>query len=168
MSTLGPSSVTVSWNGRPRPIVFAAMILEDQVSETELPEDPPMREARQNVFLGARVCGFGRNAPTRHRIKDLSTHGARIDGAGALRAGATILISVGALEEIGATVVWVKDGAAGLRFAEPIDPAAARSRTIISDGASPAPGGVARRRDDSQSRPIGAGWATGLNSPYRP
>ena len=62
------------------------------------------REPRQNVFLGARIAGFGGGQPTQHRVRDLSSRGARVDRAGALKAGATVLVSVGMLEEIGATV----------------------------------------------------------------
>ena len=60
-----------------------------------------------------------------------------------------------------ATVIWMRDDAAGLKFAEPIDPDAARSRTIVSAGrAAPA---VAALRVPTPT----AGWVGGLSSPYR-
>ncbi len=95
------------------------------------PDDQAPRDPRQHVFLGAEISGFDRGSPTKHRIKDLSVTGARVDRAGKLVPGSTVLVSVGVLEAIGATVIWVKDDIAGLRFAEPIDPAAARSKTIM-------------------------------------
>ncbi|HEV7289244.1 PilZ domain-containing protein [Sphingomonas sp.] len=114
---------------------------------------------RQQVLLGAEICGFGGGAPTKHRIKDLSAGGARIDRAGTLRAGATVLVSVGVLKAVGATVVWVKDDLAGLRFAEAIDPDAARSKAIIAP-AKPRPTPLLNRGATS-------GWMKDLDSPYR-
>ena len=76
-----------------------------------------------------------------------------------LRPGATVLVSVGVLKAIGATVVWVKDDLAGLRFAETIDPDAARSKAII---APPKP-----RPALAIDRGATAGWIRDLNSPYR-
>lgn len=119
----------------------------------------PPRMPRQQVLLGAEICGFGGGAPTKHRVKDLSVAGAKVDRAGMLRPGATVLVSVGVLKAIGATVVWVKDDLAGLRFAETIDPDAARSKAII---APPKP-----RPALAIDRGATAGWIRDLNSPYR-
>ncbi len=104
------------------------------------PDDKTQRDPRQHVFLAAEISGFDRSAPTKHRIKDLSVTGARIDRASKLVVGSTVLVSVGILETIGATVVWVQDDIAGLRFAQPIDPAAARSKTIVSAPGQSNPG----------------------------
>lgn len=120
------------------------------------------RMPRQQVLLGAEICGFGGGQPTKHRIKDLSVSGARIDKADTLRPGATVLVSVGVLKAVGATVVWVKDGLAGLRFAETIDPDAARSKTIVSSASVPAP-----RKAIAVDRGVSAGWIQDLNNPYR-
>lgn len=117
------------------------------------------RMPRQQVLLGAEICGFGGGVPSKHRVKDLSASGARIDRAGTLRPGATVLVSVGVLKAVGATVIWVRDDLAGLRFAETIDPDAARSKAII---APPRPAPVA-----SIDRGVSAGWIKDLNSPYR-
>ncbi|MEG3180750.1 PilZ domain-containing protein [Sphingomonas sp. LT1P40] len=100
-------------------------------------DDLPHRTPRQQVLLGAEICGFGGGTPTRHRIKDLSMTGARIDRAGMLKSGSTVLVSVGTLQAVGATVVWVKDDVAGLRFVEAIDPDAARSKTILPSASQP-------------------------------
>jgi len=123
------------------------------------------------VLLSAEISGFTGGAPTKHRIRDLSTTGARVDRAGALKVGATVLVSVGGLEHVGATVVWVRDDFAGLQFAEAIDPDAARSKAIITPAHKPAPPPAPTPGD---SKPIGggerrpgAGWIADLDSPYR-
>lgn len=86
------------------------------------------RESRESVFLSGLVTGFGQSAPTRHRVRNLSPNGACIDGAGALKQGQTVLIDVGVLAEVGATVAWVDGGMAGLKFAHPIEIGAAKTR----------------------------------------
>lgn len=118
--------------------------------------DPSGREMpRQQVLLGAEITGFGGGTPSKHRVRDLSPSGARIDRAGGLRVGSTVLVTVGILQAVGATVVWVKDDLAGLKFAEPIDPDAARSKAIVAPAAQPRP-------------TIGtSGWIGGLDDPYR-
>ncbi|WP_422055330.1 PilZ domain-containing protein [Sphingomonas sp.] len=127
---------------------------EPAIHETLTPRKP-----RQQVLLGAEICGFGGGAPTKHRIKDLSVSGARIDRADGLKPGATVLVSVGVLKAVGATVIWVKDDLAGLRFAETIDPDAARSKAMI---APPKP-----RPAATIDRGATAGWIRDLDSPYR-
>lgn len=118
------------------------------------PDGLAPRQPRQNVLLGAEICGFGGGTPTKHRVRDLSSTGARVDRAGSLKVGSTVLVSVGVLDQVGATVVWVKDDSAGLQFAEPIDPEAARSKALVAP---------AQKREEGE----GAGWIFDLNSPYR-
>ena len=88
--------------------------------------------------------------------------GRTVEIADELRVGATVLISVGALEAVGATVKWVGAGAAGLAFARPIDPEKARMRAAIApkraDGLRPAP---------TVAPPPKAGWFAELENPYR-
>jgi hypothetical protein len=120
------------------------------------------RMPRQQVLLGAEICGFGGGEPSKHRIKDLSVSGAKVDKADTLRPGATVLVSVGVLKAVGATVIWVKDGLAGLRFAESIDPDAARSKTIVASASAP-PSRPALALD----RGVSAGWVQERTSPYR-
>ena len=86
------------------------------------------REPRESVFLSGLVTRFGQGAPTRHRIRNLSPRGACLDQAEPLRQGQTVLLDVGVLAEVGATVVWVKDGLAGLKFAHHIEIGAAKTR----------------------------------------
>lgn len=118
------------------------------------PDGLAPRQPRQNVLLGAEISGFGGGTPTKHRVRDLSRTGARVDRAGSLKVGSTVLVSVGVLDQVGATVVWVKGDSAGLKFAEPIDPEAARSKTLVAPAHKPAEEG-------------GAGWIFDLNSPYK-
>ncbi|TPG03905.1 PilZ domain-containing protein [Sphingomonas oligophenolica] len=113
-------------------------------------------------MLSATVERFGGGAPTKHRVRDLSPGGIRIDQATELRPGATVLIWVGILEAVGATVKWVAEGCAGLAFAEEIDPEHARAR------ASSVPRPVAATAPVQASAPApGAGWITDMQSPYR-
>jgi hypothetical protein len=120
--------------------------------ETQRPREP-----RHSVFLSALVEPFGKAAPSRHRVRDLSSGGVRIDQAGDLRPGATVLVTVGALEAVGATVVWVRDGTAGLKFANPIRPEDARAKAAVAPR---------RERDPKPAGPT-AGWVPNLNNPYR-
>lgn len=88
---------------------------------------PVCREARESVFLSAVVTRFG-GAPTKHRVRNVSPNGACIDGAEMLKQGQTVVIDVGQLAEVGATVRWVKAGMAGLKFAHPVSIDAAKTR----------------------------------------
>lgn len=115
------------------------------------------RAPRQRVMLSAVIERFGGGPATQHRIRDLSSGGARIDQAEDLHPGATVLVSVGALAAVGATVSWVRDGTAGLQFAEQIDPEAARAKAAIAPRAKDA--GVAREG-------LKAGWLPNLSNPY--
>lgn len=91
-------------------------------------EEPKSREARESVFLSALVTRFGQSGASKHRVRNLSPNGACIDGADAMRQGQTVLIDVGLLEEVGATVRWVAGGLAGLKFAHPIRIDSAKTR----------------------------------------
>jgi hypothetical protein len=125
--------------------------------------DPALTERtiRHNVMLRATVERFGGTRSTSHRVRDLSTGGVRIDQAEGLPVGATVLITVGALQSVGATVVWVKDGSAGLKFAQPINIDDARAKAAIAP----------RREPDRVqfSGPVtpSAGWMPTLTDAYR-
>jgi hypothetical protein len=122
---------------------------------------PTERKARASVMLSAAIERFGGGEPSRHRVRDLSTDGIRIDQAVGLQVGATVVISIGALQAIGATVVWIDKGPAGLRFVEPINPDDARAKAVITPRP---PAGAAR--DVRTSGPT-AGWMPDLHNPYR-
>lgn len=118
------------------------------------------RAPRQHVMLNATVERFGGSPPTKHRVRDLSSGGVRIDQAIDMRVGATVLVSVGELEAVGATVVWVKDDSAGLKFAHAVELNQAKAKVAI-----------APRPSDKDSRCVKsaakAGWISGLRNPYR-
>lgn len=115
------------------------------------------RQPRPSVMLSATIEGFGGGAPSRHRVRDLSAGGMRIDQAGGIQVGSTVLVTVGALQAVGATVVWVKDGSAGLSFAEVINPDDAKAKVAV------APKPAAPPTDRSPK----AGWTYDLRNPYR-
>ncbi|TPG43339.1 hypothetical protein EAH79_06060 [Sphingomonas koreensis] len=89
------------------------------------------REPRHSVMLSATLERFGPHQPSQHRIRNLSRNGACLDAAESLRAGETVLITVGDLQCVGSTVRWVADGRAGLAFANPINVDAARSKVAV-------------------------------------
>ncbi|WP_425275481.1 PilZ domain-containing protein [Sphingomonas faeni] len=69
---------------------------------------PAQREPRQSVLLSATLECFGRPGATKHRVRDLSPQGMRIEQAAGLQVGATVLVAVGQLEAVGAAIVWIK------------------------------------------------------------
>lgn len=115
-----------------------------------------VRAARRCVFLSALVETFQGTA-TRHRVRDVSSTGARIDKAENLRSGSTVLITVGTLEAVAATVIWV-DSDAGVKFAQPIDVEEATARAALSK--KPVAAGV-------RSIAPTAGWINDTRNPYR-
>lgn len=130
--------------------------------------DPPanhmVRAQRTSVMLMAIVEQFGGKNASKHRVRDLSVGGIRIDNAAGLRAGATVVISVGALQAIGATVQWVREGFAGLAFAEQINPADAHKKAAITPAVPVQPVKVDAPRS---APPPTAGWIDDLRNPYR-
>ena len=127
------------------------------MSDDASPNAQAGRAPRHRVMLSAIVERFGGGEPSRHRVRDLSTAGVRIDRVVDLPVGATVLVSVGRLQAVGATVVWVKDGSAGLKFAHNIDVDDARANAVIA----PQP------TNNKTRDPIRAGWIPDLKSPYR-
>ena len=101
----------------------------DTASNAE--EASGLREARESVMLTAEVRRSGNPTTTKHLLRDLSSRGARLNNAGSFRAGETILVSVGDLQDASATIVWASNETAGLRFSEAIDPALARAKAIV-------------------------------------
>jgi len=127
-------------------------------SDSAAREHQPRAE-RHRVMLGALIERFGHGGATRHRVRDLSTTGVKIDQAERLQRGATVLVTVGSLAAVGATVIWVDQGAAGLRFAQPINPDDARAKTFVAKPSS-AP---TRPREE----PLGnAGWLGHIRGAY--
>jgi hypothetical protein len=114
-------------------------------------------------MLIATVEHFAGQVATRHRVRDLSPGGIRIDNAAGLRPGATVLISVGALEAVGATIKWVREGFAGLAFAEQINPDEARKKAAIAPSATRS---LKANVLGAPSAPS-AGWVEDMRNPYR-
>lgn len=124
----------------------------------------PARAKRTSVMLIALLEHFGKQAATSHRVRDLSAGGMRIDNAATLKAGATVLISIGALHAIGATVKWVHDGFAGLAFAEQIDLEDAQTKAVIAPDRAIEP---TRSTIFKVAPAPTAGWIEEIRSPYR-
>ena len=126
------------------------------------------RRRRTQVMLGAEVTAAG-GVRAKHRIKDLSETGARIDSAATLKVGEIILISVGDLEAINAEVIWTSGNAAGIRFGQPIDLTKARAKTIVApkNGSDTRDGCKSPAEKNSPSASIAAGWAESLVDPYK-
>ncbi|GHH27052.1 hypothetical protein GCM10008023_42260 [Sphingomonas glacialis] len=124
---------------------------------------PPMAEraVRTSVLLAATIEQFGGDHARTHKVRDLSSGGVRVDQGDALRKGATVVITVGSLEAVPATVVWIADGWAGLKFATVIDPDQARTRAALK------PKQISNHKKSDPSPGPTAGWAGDLRNPYR-
>jgi hypothetical protein len=104
-------------------------------------------EKRESVMMRAQVWMPGARTPTDHRIRNLSPSGACIGTPGWLKRGDPIRVTIGHVFDVDATVMWVAEGQAGIRFDRPIDMAAARR---------------------SRSAGVAAvGWMGGMNDAYR-
>jgi hypothetical protein len=79
------------------------------------------RKARRSAFLSAVVQRLGQGGTSRHRVRSISGSGVSIGRAGEFQVGETLVVSVGHLGAVRATVRWVANGAAGLGFHKPID-----------------------------------------------
>lgn len=118
------------------------------------------REPRQSVFLSTTLERFGSAEMTKHRVRDLSSRGMRIDQAAGLQVGATVLVAVGQIDAVGATIVWIKEGSAGVKFAKSIDPDESRGKAAVRPKANILPG-------QKKQRGATAGWVADLDNPYR-
>jgi hypothetical protein len=138
--------------------------MSEEFPQSEIREaapNPAERSPRLNVMLMATVEHFRWAAPTRHRVRDLSMGGARIDNAEKMLAGETLQISIGAAQAITATIKWVRQGFAGLSFEEVINVDEARKNVA----SQPKP--IARPKLQVASSAPTAGWYTDLKDPYR-
>lgn len=103
------------------------------MSDTDelLPDDrsnaEQRRAPRESVFLSAVITAFG-SGTSKHRVRNISTSGVCVDQAEGLKLGQTVAIALGILGDVGATVMWIDKGLAGLRFAQPIELTAAKTR----------------------------------------
>jgi hypothetical protein len=122
------------------------------------------RDQRASVMLVAVIEHFGGKPATKHRVRDLSPGGLRVDNVEGLRSGATVLVSVGALETVAAQVRWVRLGFAGLAFAKPINPDEARTKVAVEPSRI---GERASTKPRTASAPATAGWTEDVQNPYR-
>jgi hypothetical protein len=138
---------------------------------------PPLastgRQQRASVMLMASIEQSGGGTATKHRIRDLSSGGIRIDNAAGLRSGELVLVTVGALEAVEATIVWVRADLAGLSFGEQVDPQDARKKPRVTSVAPKAtadalfPPLPAVKNIDKVFSPPTAGWLGCMRDPYR-
>ncbi|MGN7161796.1 PilZ domain-containing protein [Sphingomonas sp. SAFR-052] len=113
-------------------------------------DQPAERSRRDSVILNARI--ETPDGMVECRVRNLSQTGACIDNVGNLRAGDRVLVTMGMVHHVEASVRWANGGRAGLHFeGVEIDIAAARRpRGTVSA----APRNV-------------AGWLDNMYSPYR-
>lgn len=109
-------------------------------------QPPRPREKRESVIIRA-VATLPGGKLREHRVRNLSPSGACIEHDGRLHKGAVLELTIGAVEEIEAQVMWVEAGLAGVQFDWPIDMTEARR-----------PRGAGR---------AGAGWVGGMTDAYR-
>lgn len=133
-----------------------------RISEETQPQR--VRFPRPSVMLIATIEQFGRDGPTRHRVRDLAAGGIRIDNAEGMQPGATTLVSIGALVAVEATVKWANDGFAGLAFRERINPEDGRKKAAIPPSIEKQSPKVVS--PGAPSAPT-AGWVGDLRNPYR-
>ena len=86
---------------------------------------PGPRAKRSSVIIRAIVHLPG-NKQIERRVRNLSATGACIDHVSDVATGDRLVMDMGSLRGLSATVVWVRDHLAGLTFAEPVDLEAAR------------------------------------------
>lgn len=120
------------------------------------------RAQRASVMLGAMIEYGNGKEPTKHRVRDISAGGIRIDGAHEMQAGTEVTVSIGLLQAIAGSVKWTRQGLAGIAFNEMIDPSEARKRP--GDTSNVVTSQI--RESDKVSVPS-AGWAGEMRNPYR-
>jgi hypothetical protein len=117
---------------------------------------------RQLIALSARLSTVGRDYAV--RIRDLSSGGARIEGAEFPAVGADVMLKRGEAAVFG-KVAWVSGNQAGVAFEEALDEAARDAVTSAPDMAIPMQDG---RRPGFGRKPVrqprwsnGTGWIDG-------
>lgn len=96
----------------------------------DAPVDPaPGHKPRQreSVFLLAQISGPDGNAQS-YRVRNLSPDGMCVERPDGLDRDARLTVTIGSAMPVFATVVWSRNGFAGLQFLRRIDPELARKR----------------------------------------
>jgi hypothetical protein len=95
-----------------RPLLHRSEMLSLQ------PQTDHRSQTRSNVFLAASLVAAGASLPV--RVRNLSAHGALLDGNALPLTGASVRLLRGELSAEG-QVAWAAQGHAGIRFARHID-----------------------------------------------
>ncbi|HEY1607436.1 MAG TPA: EAL domain-containing protein [Allosphingosinicella sp.] len=118
---LGCSHIQGYVYGRPMKAEDAERLVGDGGGKAQASGYRVSRAPRTTMFRSARLELHGRR---RHvRIRNISSSGAMIDGLDGIasEAGAEVMIELIEEQMFRASLRWVKDGKAGLQFAEPFD-----------------------------------------------
>jgi hypothetical protein len=107
------------------------------------------RAARESVFLLTEIRPQA-GRPFSCRVRNVSATGMMIECAHSLNVGDVVVATLRNIGDVSCTVARIRSGLAGLRFAEPIDPAQCRKSVL-----APPP-------DPSRD------WALNLREPYKP
>lgn len=107
------------------------------------------RAPRTSLMLMAQMLRDKGGEATLHRVSNLSSSGARISKADDLFPGDRVTLFVGAADPVPATVVWSREGLAGVQFDWAISVEQAR-----------------QHRADRKLAPAGAGWMTDIRNAY--
>ncbi|MEG3086258.1 PilZ domain-containing protein [Sphingomonas sp. PB4P5] len=103
------------------------------VTEYEPAQASRRRAPRAPVSLDARI-GRGGLDRTACKVSDLSINGARVHSYCALVRGTLIWLTLPALGQVAATVIWASDFEAGCRFLAPLDESS--FATLVALGAA--------------------------------
>jgi hypothetical protein len=103
-----------------------------------LPTSEGRRAERRIVNLAARLRDPGAQV-SEIEVLNLSTDGFMACGHGSLEKGTSVWLKLPGLEPQSSEVMWVEDGKAGFRFAEPLHPATLE--TVVAAGRKPVPRG---------------------------
>lgn len=112
-------------------------------------EAPATRTSRTNLLLSATIESNGVTAPV--RIRNLSEHGALIEGAALPPVGSSLILRRLQLE-MRATVIWSDNGRCGVRFEGMIAVAGWRAGNWIAPVGNAAP--VARGDVPADAKPV--------------
>lgn len=121
---------------------------QDRTSETQMAE--ARRALRESVLLAADIAPMSDEPILQGRVRNVSATGALLELSAPLAVGTRVRLSFRGAQAVAATIMWAKNGRAGVAFDTPIDPALCR-RSIKAPEPDPS-------RD----------WVLCLREPYRP
>ena len=150
------SSKGVGYDCRSTPMVVKVCRLSEYSPDSQTPDDavgdsPAARTSRTNLLLSATIEANGLSAPV--RIRNLSEHGALIEGAALPPVGSSLILRRLQLE-MRATVIWSDKGRCGVRFEGMIAVAGWRAGNWIAPVGTAA---VARSDVPAEAKPASPG-----------